>query len=57
VLLGQDPGREHDDERILSYNIGLGLHDIFFTTKIYDMMEGRSCDSFVQERASEKFWV
>ena len=34
VLSGQIPGRETDDERILSYNIGLGLHDIYFANKI-----------------------
>lgn len=36
VLLGANPGRESDSERILSYNIGLGLHDVYFATKILD---------------------
>lgn len=34
VLKGVIPGRESDSDRILSYNIGLGLHDIFFADKI-----------------------
>lgn len=34
ILQGNLIGRESDFERILSYNIGLGLHDIFFTYKI-----------------------
>lgn len=34
VLKGIIPGRVSDSERILSYNIGLGLHDIFFADKI-----------------------
>lgn len=34
VLKGADPGRDNDRQRILSYNIGLGLHDIFFARKI-----------------------
>ena len=34
VLSGEIPGRENDDERILSYNIGLGLHDIYYASKI-----------------------
>lgn len=34
VLAGRNPGRESDMERILSYNIGLGLHDIFFADQI-----------------------
>lgn len=36
VLSGKIPGRESDEERILSYNIGLGLHDIYFGNKIID---------------------
>ncbi len=34
VLSGKIPGRESDDERILSYNIGLGLHDVYFAYQI-----------------------
>lgn len=34
VLKGLTPGRESDNERILSYNIGLGLHDVFFAYRI-----------------------
>ena len=39
VIKGLHPGRENDDERILSYNIGLGLHDVLYASKIYRMME------------------
>lgn len=35
VLLGRIPARESDEERILSYNIGIGLHDVYFANKIY----------------------
>lgn len=38
VLDGSDPGRENDCQRILSYNIGLGLHDILFGTKILEII-------------------
>lgn len=34
VITGKIPGRESDQERILSYNIGLGLHDLVFAEKI-----------------------
>lgn len=34
VLSGNISGRETDEERILSYNIGLGLHDIYFVSQI-----------------------
>lgn len=39
VLLGKCPGRENDKERILSYNIGLGLHDVYFASNIFDIIE------------------
>lgn len=38
VLRGERAGRESDCERILSYNIGLGLHDVYFSHKIYEML-------------------
>lgn len=34
VLSGKEKGRENDAERILSYNIGLGLHDVFYAHKV-----------------------
>ncbi|WP_300904561.1 ornithine cyclodeaminase [uncultured Alistipes sp.] len=34
VLAGTIPGRESDQERILSYNIGIALHDVLFGAKI-----------------------
>lgn len=41
VLSGTCPGRVDDAERILSYNIGLGLHDVFFASNIYDLVVNR----------------
>lgn len=38
VLKGEVPGRINDSERILSYNIGLGLHDVLFASRIYEML-------------------
>lgn len=42
VLLGQNPGRENDRQRILAYNIGLGLHDAYFAYKIYDLLQNQN---------------
>lgn len=39
VLSGRIPGRTSDSERILAYNIGLGLHDIVYATKILGLLE------------------
>lgn len=38
VLAGKTAGRTSPEERILSYNIGLGLHDIVFARHIYDRL-------------------
>lgn len=38
VLSGKIPGRENDKERILSYNIGLGLHDVFYAHQILNLV-------------------
>ena len=38
VLLRKVHGRENDKQRILAYNIGLGLHDALYATKIYERL-------------------
>lgn len=38
VLNGGILGRENDFERILSYNIGIGIHDVLFAEKIIGQM-------------------
>jgi ornithine cyclodeaminase len=57
VLLGKNPGRENDKERIIAYNIGLGLHDIVFAQKIYNKVKVSVIDSFTFNKENEKFWV
>lgn len=34
VILGKDIGRNNNKERIISYNIGLALHDVYFAAQI-----------------------
>ncbi|MCM1034673.1 MAG: ornithine cyclodeaminase [Paludibacter sp.] len=36
VLIGNAPARKTNQERIIAYNIGLGLHDIYFAHNIYE---------------------
>ena len=57
VLLGNNPGRENDRERILSYNIGLGLHDVLFASKLYDMMDDDRVGVFTRQTEDQKYWV
>ena len=40
VMAGKADGRTNDDERILVYNIGLAIHDLFFAKKITEIIEG-----------------
>lgn len=56
VLNGDKPGRESETERILSYNIGLALHDIVYASKIYEIFENTP-DNFNISREISKFWV
>ncbi|MBR1576416.1 MAG: ornithine cyclodeaminase [Bacteroidales bacterium] len=56
VLDGSDPGRENNHERILSYNIGLGLHDLVFADKVYRLLSGEGTEINL-EKPSEKFWI
>ena len=57
VLLGRNPGRENQDERILSYNYGLALHDIVYASRIYDMIGEKGCDTFNYFRQDMKIWI
>ena len=59
VLLGLNPGRENDQERILCYNIGLGLHDAFFASHIYDLLVNDidEVDYITQHKETRKFWI
>ncbi len=56
VIAGKAKGRESDSERILSYNIGLGLHDVVYASKIYEALKDNSNDIELI-RETEKFWI
>lgn len=56
VILGKKRGRENDQERILGYNIGLGLHDVFFAKNIYTML-GHMAEDINIPREKLKFWI
>lgn len=56
VISKKIKGRESEKERILSYNIGLGLHDIVYASKIYEVLKEQSNDIRIV-RETEKFWI
>lgn len=58
VLNGVSPGRENDSERILAYNIGLSIHDIYFSYKIYELAKlNGNGKEFQLDAPTEKFWI
>lgn len=58
VCRGIAKGRENDSERILVYNIGLSIHDIYFSEKIYELAELRNKGLEISlDSPKEKFWI
>ena len=58
VLAGRDPGRRSDAQRIIDYNYGLGLHDVVFAAKLYELASQHSeLPKIPIEKETEKFWV
>jgi len=55
VLQGKNPGRISDEERILTYNYGIALHDIFFASRIYERIQ--TDDGFNLEKQDQKLWL
>ena len=55
VVCGRAPGRTCDTERILVYNIGIALHDVFFAQKIYGMLKDDAPELPLCP-PTEKFW-
>ena len=56
VLLHKSPGRENNTERILSYNIGIALHAIYFASEIYKRTINNT-PVLKWEKPQTKFWV
>lgn len=56
VLQGKNPGRTSDNERILSYNYGIALHDIVFASRIYEKAKTDAV-TFEYIKQNQKIWV
>jgi ornithine cyclodeaminase len=56
VLQGKNPGRTNNEERILSYNYGIALHDIVFASKIYERAQANVA-GFEFKKQVKKIWV
>lgn len=44
VLNMKKSGRESNDERIIIYNYGLGIHDLYFAKKFYNLANAKDID-------------
>lgn len=55
VIEGKAEGRTGDEERIISYNVGLGLHDALFASKIYGMVD--DVPEVELEKEQKKLWL
>lgn len=54
VLEGTAIGRERDSERIIVYDYGIGIHDLFFAMKLYSQIDGRDVE---YNYCKEKFFI
>lgn len=51
VLLGKREGRTNDRERILVYNYGIAIHDLYFAMKLMDRCQGEDVEyNFCKEK-------
>lgn len=59
VLRGEAPGREHIKEKILSYNVGMSVHDIYAAKQIYDLLDKKGVDSISVDTLSpqSRYWL
>ncbi len=57
VVNKKAPGRENDRERILTYNIGISLHDINLASHIYQMADLEKLPDIDLQEPAEKFWI
>lgn len=58
VVCGKAQGRTGSDERILVYNIGIAMHDVFFAANIYEnYIHTEELTSIEFHEPKEKFWI
>ena len=50
-------GRTSDSERIIVYNIGVSMHDVYFGSKIYNKLKERKLTEINMLEPQQKFWV
>lgn len=56
ILTGKMPGRVNNNERIMAYCIGIAIHDMYFSNKIYEALEGVANEISLNP-PTEKYWA
>ena len=57
VLNKKHEGRKNDKEKIMVYNIGIGMHDTYFALNIYNMLKDANLPEVDLKNPVEKFWA
>ncbi len=57
VLAGRDPGRTSDSQRIIDYNYGLGIHDVVYASKIFELLEDTIVEEVEIKKETCKYWI
>lgn len=58
VVNGKKVGRENDKERIIAYNSGISIQDIYAAAKIYEMIKNRDIAIEMKDFGpKEKYWI
>jgi alanine dehydrogenase len=56
ILTGKMPGRVNNNERIMAYCIGIAIHDMYFSNKIYEALESVANEISLNP-PTEKYWA
>lgn len=57
VLENHTLGRTSNSERIIAYNVGNSIFDIYFAKKIYDLLNNEYVETINLEKPQEKLWI
>ena len=57
VITGNNLGRTSENERILCYNIGIALHDVYFASKLFNIIDTTIPEYLTGMHTLKKFWV
>lgn len=57
ILAGRDIGRKAESQRIIDYNYGLGLHDVLYAAKIFELVKQQQLPEVIIHKETEKYWV